>query len=139
MKARFDCTATITARGPTYSFNWHQSGLAPVAERHDNTRLCAFREEVGKFVTLFLQTRHIKVGSDLPSDRPQRQWGQFCVVVSGTPTGVSEPDFLQRWIDCGNVLPGFVDLRLAQKGSDYRELQVEFCGARWASRPRIPI
>ncbi|NKC15330.1 MAG: AAA family ATPase [Gammaproteobacteria bacterium] len=31
------------SEGPPYSFDWTQSGLAPVAERDDNTRLCAFR------------------------------------------------------------------------------------------------
>ena len=113
------------SEGPTYSFNWHQSGLAPVAERHDNTRLCAFRQEVGKFVTLFLQTRHIKVGSDLPFDRLNDSGDNFASWYQGHLQEYPSRIFaaMNR---LRNVLPGFVDLRLAQKGSDYRELQVEF-------------
>ena len=55
--------------GPTYSFDWTQSGIAPVADRRDNTRLCAFRNQVRRFVTLFLETKRIRSGSDADSDR----------------------------------------------------------------------
>ena len=46
--------------GPKYSFNWTQSGIASVAERHDNRRLSAFRDRASRFVTLFLEPRALR-------------------------------------------------------------------------------
>ena len=113
------------SEGPTYSFDWNQSGLAPVASRHDNTRLCAFREEVGKFVTLFLQTRNLSPGSDMPygglSDSGENFASWYQEHLQEYPGRIFAA--MNRVRD---VLPGFTDLRLAQRGNDYRELQVEF-------------
>ena len=111
--------------GPAYSFDWTQSGLAPVAERRDNTRLCAFRNQVRRFVTLFLETKRIRSGSDADADRLSDNGADFASWYQGrlqeNPRQVFEA--MDRLRD---VLPGLVDLRLAQKGSDYRELQVAF-------------
>ena len=113
------------SEGPKYSFDWTQSGLAPVADRSDNTRLCTFRNQVLSFVTLFLETRHISSGShfdtDWLSDNGDNfaSWYQGC--LQENPRRVFEAMDRLR-----TVLPGFVDLKLVQKGSDYRELQAEF-------------
>ena len=111
--------------GPAYSFDWTRSGLAPVADRHDNTRLCAFRNQVRRFVTLFLETKRIRIGSDSDSDRLSDSGEDFASWYQGrlqeNPRRIFEA--MDRLRD---VLPGFVDLRLAQQGSDYRELQVAF-------------
>ena len=113
------------SEGPKYSFDWTQSGLAPVAERHDNTRLCAFRDQVRRFVTLFLETKRMRIGSDSDTDRLSDSGENFASWYQGrlqeNPRRIFEAmDHLR------DVLPGFVDLRLVQKGSDYRELQAEF-------------
>lgn len=113
------------SEGPKYSFDWNQSGLAPVAARHDNTRLCAFRDDVRKIVTLFLQTRHLNVESDPPYDRLSDSGENF---ASWYQEHLQEyPGRIFTAMDrLRKVLPGFADLRLSQKGNDYRQLQVEF-------------
>ena len=113
------------SEGPKYSFDWTQSGLAPVAERHDNTRLCAFRDQVRRFVILFLETRRMRSGSDSDTDRLSDSGENFASWYQGrlqeNPSRIFEAmDHLR------DVLPGFVELRLVQKGTDYRELQAEF-------------
>ena len=113
------------SKGPEYSFDWTQSGIASVAERDDNTRLCAFRDRVRDFVTLFLEPNQIKSGSDTEADRLSDGGENFASWYQGrlqeNPRRIFEAvDHLR------GVLPGFMDLKLVQKGSYYRELQAEF-------------
>ena len=95
--------------GPAYSFDWTQSGLAPVADRHDNTRLGAFRDQVRRFVTLFLETKRIRSGSDSDSDRLSDNGEDFASWYQGrlqeNPRRIFEA--MDRLRD---VLSGFVDL-----------------------------
>ena len=121
------------SEGPRYSFDWMQSGLAPVAERADYTRLCAFRDQVRRFVTLSLEPKRMRSGSDFDADRLSDSGSNFASWYQGrlqeNPRQIF--DVMDKLSD---VLPGFVDLRLVQKGSDYRELQAEFYSADVASR-----
>ena len=99
------------SEGPKYSFDWTQSGLAPVADRHDNTRLCAFRDQVRRFVTLFLETKRMRSGSDSDADRLSDSGENFASWYQGrlqeNPRQIFEAmDHLR------DVLPGFVGLRL---------------------------
>ncbi len=113
------------SKGPMYSFDWNQSGIAPVAGGPDNKRLCAFRDQVRRFVTLFLETRRIAGGTESSTDRLSDSGENFASWYQGrlqeNPRRVFEAMDRLR-----NVLPGFADLKLVEKGSDYRELQVEF-------------
>lgn len=113
------------SEGPKYSFDWTQSGIAPVAERHDNKQLCKFRDQVRRFVTLFLETRRIAGGTESSTDRLSDSGENFASWYQGrlqeNPRRVFEAMDRLR-----NVLPGFADLKLVEKGSDYRELLVEF-------------
>lgn len=116
------------SEGPRYSFDWMQSGLAPVAERTDYTRLCLFRDQVRRFVTLSLEPKRMRSGSDFDVDMLSSGGENFASWYQGRlqedPRRVFEAmDHLR------DVLPGFVDLRLVQRGSDYRELQAEFFSA----------
>ncbi len=116
------------SEGPKYSFDWTQSGLAPVAERNDNTRLCEFRDQVRGFVTLFLQIKQIRSGSDTDADTLSEDGENFASWYQGrlqeNPRRIFDAmDHLR------DVLPGFMDLKLVQKGSDYRELHAEFCNS----------
>lgn len=112
------------SEGPKYTFDWNQSGLAPVAEGRDNKRLCAFRDRVRRFVTLFLDTRRVEPGTEADADRLSDSGENFASWYRGqlqeNPRGVLKAIDRLRY-----VLPGFADLRLVEKGSDYRELQVE--------------
>ena len=113
------------SEGPKYTFDWNQSGLAPVAEGHDNRRLCAFRDRVRRFVTLFLDTRRIEPGTESDADRLSDSGENFASWYRGrlqeNPRRVLKAMDRLRY-----VLPGFADLKLVERGSDYRELQVEF-------------
>lgn len=113
------------SEGPRYSFDWMLSGLAPVAARRDNTRLCAFRTQVRRFVTLFLETKRMSSGSESDTDRLNDSGENFASWYQGhlqeNPRRVFEAMEHLR-----GVMPGLVDLRLVQKGSDYRELQAVF-------------
>ncbi len=116
------------SEGPKYSFDWTHSGLAPVAERNDNTRLCEFRDQVRRFVTLFLETKRIRSGSDSDTDGLSEGGENFASWYQGrlqeNPRRIFEAmDHLR------DVLPGFMDLKLVQKSSDYRELHAEFCNS----------
>ncbi len=113
------------SEGPKYSFDSTRSGLALVADGHDNTRLSAFRDQVRRFVTLFLEPKRMSNGSVSDTDMLSSGGENFASWYQGRlqedPRRVFEAMDQLR-----DVLPGFVDLRLVQKGSDYRELQVEF-------------
>ena len=111
--------------GPPYSFDWTQSGLAPVAERDDNTRLCAFRNQVRGFVTLFLEPKRMRSGSDSDTNRLSNSGENFASWYQGRLQENPRQVF-DAMAHLRDVLSGFVDLRLTQKGSEYRELQVEF-------------
>ena len=120
------------SEGPKYSFDWTQSALAPVVDRPDNTRLSAFRNRVRRFVTLFLQTKRMRSGSDSDTDKLSDGGENFASWYQGrlqeNPRRVFEAmDHLR------DVLPGFTDLRLVKKSSDYRELQAEFSPRRGES------
>ena len=113
------------AEGPKYSFDSTRSGLAPVIDGNDNTRLCAFRNQVRRFVTLFLEPKRMRSGSDFDADMLSSGGENFASWYQGRLQ--EDPRRILDAMDqLSVVLPGFVDLRLVQKGSDYRELQVEF-------------
>ena len=113
------------SEGPKYSFDSTRSGLALVADGHDNTRLSAFRDQVRRFVTLFLEPKRMSNGSVSDTDMLSSGGENFASWYQGRlqedPRRVFEAMDQLR-----DVLPGFVDLRLVQKGSDYRELQAKF-------------
>ena len=113
------------SKGPKYTFDWTQSGIAPVAEGPDNKRLCAFRDRVRRFVTLFLDTRRIEPGTESDTDRLSDSGDNFASWYRGRLQ--ENPRRVLKAMDrLRDVLPGFADLKLVEKGSDYRELQVEF-------------
>ena len=113
------------SKGPKYSFDSTRSGLAPVADSNDNTRLCAFRDQVRRFVTLFLEPKRIRNGSSSDTDMLSSGGENFASWYQGRLQ--EDPRRIFDAMDqLSVVLPGFVDLRLVQKGSDYRELQAEF-------------
>ena len=113
------------SEGPKYSFDWTQSGIAPVAERHDNKQLCKFRDQVRRFVTLFLEPGRIAGGTESSTDRLSDSGKNIASWYRGRLQENSRRVFeaMDRLRD---VLPGFADLKLVEIGSDYRELQVEF-------------
>ena len=111
------------SKGPTYSFDSGHSALAPVTTSYP--KLYVFRNQVRRFVTLSLEPKRIRSGSDFDTDRLSDSGENFASWYQGRlqedPRRVFEAmDHLH------DVLPGFVDLRLVQKGSDYRELQAKF-------------
>ncbi|MCY4545995.1 MAG: AAA family ATPase [Gemmatimonadetes bacterium] len=112
------------SEGPKYSFDWTQSGIAPVAEGLDNKRLCAFRDRIRRFVTLFLETRRIEHGTESDTDRLADNGENFASWYQGRLQENPRRAF-EAMDHLRNVLPGFADLKLVEKG-DYRELQVEF-------------
>ena len=113
------------SEGPKYSFDSTRSGLAPVADSNDNTRLCAFRNQVRRFVTLFLEPKRMSNGSASDTDMLSSGGENFASWYQGRLQ--EDPRRIFEALDqLRDVLPGFVDLRLVQKGSDYRELQAEF-------------
>ena len=112
-------------RGPAYSFDSTRSGLEPVADGHDNTRLCAFRNQVRRFVTLFLEPKRMSNGSSSDTDMLSSGGENFASWYQGRLQEDPRQIF-EAMVQLRDVLPGFIDLRLVQKGSDYRELQAEF-------------
>lgn len=112
-------------RGPAYSFDSTRSGLALVADGHDNTRLCAFRNQVRRFVTLFLEPKRMSNGSSSDTDMLSSGGENFASWYQGRLQEDPRRIF-EAMVQLRDVLPGFIDLRLVQKGSDYRELQAEF-------------
>jgi predicted ATPase len=113
------------SEGPTYSFDSTRSGLAPVADGNDNTRLCAFRNQVRRFVTLFLEPKRMNNGSASDADMLSSGGENFASWYQGRLQ--EDPRRVFDAMDqLRDVLPGLVNLRLVQRGSDYRELQAEF-------------
>ena len=62
------------SEGPKYPLSKTRSGLELVADHPDYTRLCAFRDQVSRFVTLFLETKRMSSGSGFRHRLAQRQW-----------------------------------------------------------------
>ncbi len=115
-------------KGPAYSFDSTRSGLALVADGHDNTRLCAFRNQVRRFVTLFLEPKRMSNGSSSDTDMLSSGGENFASWYQGRLQEDPRRIF-EAMVQLRDVLPGFIDLRLVQRGSDYRELQAEFSSA----------
>ena len=115
------------SKGSKYSFESGHSALAPVAVGYP--KLQAFRNQVRRFVTLSLEPRRMKSGSDFDTDRLSNSGMDFASWYQGRLQ--ENPRRTLEAIDqLRDVLPGLVDLKLAQKGSDYRELQAEFSSMR---------
>ena len=113
------------SEGPRYSFDSTRSGLALVADDNDNTRLCAFQNQVRRFVTLFLEPKRMSNGSASDTDMLSSGGENFASWYQGRL--LEDPRRIFEAMDqLRDVLPGLVDLRLVQRGSDYRELQAEF-------------
>lgn len=113
------------SEGPKYSFNCARSGIVVAAERYDNRRLCAFRDRVCRFVTLFLNPKSIAGSTESSTDRMIDGGEGFASWYHGRLQ--ENPRCVFRAIDrLRDVLPGFADLKLVEKGSDYRELLVEY-------------
>lgn len=113
------------SEGPKYSFDSTRSGLALVADGHDNTRLCAFRNQVRRFVTLFLEPKRMSNGSSSDTDMISSGGENFASWYQGRLQEDPRRIF-EAMVQLRDVLPGFIDLKLVQRGSDYRELQAEF-------------
>ena len=114
------------SEGPAYSFDWMQSGLAPVpADRADYTQLCLFRDQVRRFVTLSLEPKRMRSGSNFDADMLNSGGENFASWFQGRLQENPRP-IVEAMYQLEDVLPGFKDLKLVQRGSDYRELQAVF-------------
>lgn len=116
------------SKGPTYSFDSGHSALAPVTTSYP--KLYVFRNQVRRFVTLSLEPKRIRSGSDFDTDRLSDSGENFASWYQGRlqedPRRVFEAMYQLNDV----VLPGFKNLKLVQRGSDYRELQAEFSSMR---------
>ena len=83
-------------RGPAYSFDSTRSGLALVADGHDNTRLCAFRNQVRRFVTLFLEPKRMSNGSSSDTDMLSSGGENFASWYQGVYKRI-RAEFLKQW------------------------------------------
>ena len=110
------------SKGLKYSFDSGHSALAPVNIGYP---LYEFRNQVRRLVTLSLEPKRIKMSSTSDTDRLSDSGDNFASWYQGRLQ--ENPRRTLEAIDqLSDVLPGFVDLRLVQGGSDYRELQAEF-------------
>ena len=111
------------SKGSKYSFESGHSALASVALGYP--KLYVFRNQVRRFVTLSLEPKRMRSGSDFDTDRLSDSGMDFASWYQGR-LQENPRRTLEAMDQLSDVLPGLVDLRLVQKGSDYRELQVEF-------------
>lgn len=111
--------------GPTYSYDWTQSGLALVGDRPDNRRLCQFRDTVRRFQSLSLCPAHISGVSEAESDGLVHTGKNFASWCRGRLQ--ENPDHVQQAVSrLKDVLPGFAGLHLSQRSGDHRELLARF-------------
>ena len=113
------------SEGPKYSFDLTRSGFASVADDNDNIRLCAFRNQVRRFVTTFLEPKRMSNGSSSETDMLSSGGENFASWYQGRLQ--EDPRRISDSMDLlSDVLSGFVGLILVQRGSNYMELQAEF-------------
>ena len=111
--------------GPTYSYDWTQSGLALVGDRSDNTKLCRFRDSLRRFQSLSLCPARVSGVSEGESDVLAHTGENFASWYRGRLQ--ENPEHVQRAVSrLQNVLPGFASLHLSQRSGDHRELLARF-------------
>ena len=113
------------SKGPTYSYDWTQSGLAFVGDRHDNRQLCRFRDTLRRFQSLSLCPARISGVSEGESDVLDHTGENFASWYRGR--SLENPEHVQQAVSrLQDVLPGFAGLKLSQRSGDHRELLVQF-------------
>ena len=111
--------------GPTYSYDWTQSGLALVGDRPDNRRLCRFRDAIRGFQSLSLCSARISGVSEGESDVLAHTGENFPSWYRGRLQ--ENPEHVQHAVSrLQDVLPGFAGLHLSQRSGDHRELLARF-------------
>ncbi len=113
------------SKGPTYSYDWMQSGLALVGEGSDNRKLCRFRDTMRQFQLLRLCPGLVSGVSGGETDVLAPTGENFASWYRGRLQ--ENPDQVQKAITrLRKVLPGFSGLHLSQRSGDHRELLAQF-------------
>lgn len=115
------------SEGPTYPFDWSQSGLATILPRGDNKKLAWFQDRMAKIIVAGLQPAVMTAETREDSRHPARNmenfssWYRFLVQEqSGSMFDLTK--MLREVVD------GFHSFRLPQLGERSRVLEVGFSG-----------
>ena len=115
-------------QGPSYPFDWNQSGVSALLERPENRKLTRFKQELANWVIvrpcppLFaLETRT----EDRVLDSDMENFVGWYRYVSQENMGA----VVDLFAELRDVLPGFESLSLAETGESARALKAEFANA----------
>ena len=112
-------------KGPSYPFDWSQSGVAVLNERHDNRKLTRFKREIASFVI---------AGPCPPLFEPEtRTEDEFLEPLMQNFVGwyrhaaqENMGSIAKLFEALREVLPGFDSLNLTESGENARSLKVAF-------------
>lgn len=111
------------SEGPTYPFDWTQSGLASVFERKEYSHLAWFRNHVRRYVIVALKPDQMQCDTPTESEELSANGNNFAswyrYLVQEHPTRMSDSLGKLR-----EVIDGLHEIRLRQAGSENRILEV---------------
>ena len=119
------------SEGPKYPLSKTRSGLELVADHPDYTRLCAFRDQVSRFVTLFLETHLLLFADD----------AERTLFLDEPDNYITLPE-LQPWLaeledGCGDMLPQAILISHHPEAIDFLSDKAVWLGREPESHTRI--
>ena len=109
----------------TYPFDWHQSALATITARRENTRLTKFKEWLSELYTIQIDPRRMIAMADQEDRHPSGDLGNFAAwyrhLLQEDTSAVFEVQASLR-----EIISGFDSLDLASAGQNTRVLKANF-------------
>ncbi|MCH8844768.1 MAG: AAA family ATPase, partial [SAR324 cluster bacterium] len=111
--------------GPSFLFDWSQSGVGSMIETSVNEKLCWFRERVRRFMVIALKPDRMSTDTEVETEILEPDGANFAswfrYLIQEQQDKIF--DLISHLRD---VLPGFHGMRLTRAGTDYRALYVGF-------------
>lgn len=121
------------APGPAYSFDWSVSGLATIAERHDNKKLTEFKRWVEKIFIVSLQPKAMNSETREESDWLNRDGTNFASWYRYISQEQQDKVFVLTE-QLRDIIPGFHAFKLEHAGK-HRILKVGFSNSEHRNAP----
>lgn len=109
-----------------YPFDWHRSALATITERKDNTKLSWFKQWLGSLLLVSPDPRRMSGVAAQEVRSPDQYLANFADWYRHLRQETEDFDYIK---DLGEVIEGFVTMRLEDAGERRREIKVRLAAS----------
>ena len=109
-----------------YPFDWHRSALATITERKDNTKLSWFKQWLGNLLLVSPDPRRMSGVAAQEVRSPDQYLANFADWYRHLRQETEDVDYIK---DLGEVMEGFVTMRLEDAGERRREIKVRLAAS----------